>query len=129
MLCISTYPFLNFLIIEGSLKIYKDSVNKLHCTDIDILGGENLYKLYVFIINSIPLIITIFIPEVAVVLGNIGCFIGLFTVYLVPILTYWIKLRSDLHQLIKNKHSESTTSLTTCASSSNDDFCEVISSS
>lgn len=125
VLCISTYPFLNFFIIEGSLKIYKDSICKLECSDIEILGGENFYKFYVFIINSIPLLITIFVPEVAVVLGNIGCFIGLFTVYLVPITTYWTKLRNELIELQKSKQSESTTSCTTSSSTQDDDFCEI----
>jgi len=81
------------------LKIVKDALGKLELSDQELLGSENHYRLYVFMINTIPFHITIFTPYVAVVLGNIGCFIGLFTVYLIPILTYWKMLKNDIETL------------------------------
>ena len=59
-------------------------------------------------INLIPFLVTLFSPYVAIVMGNIGCFIGLFMVYIIPTLTYWKMLRNDI-ELCKIERPQTVT--------------------
>lgn len=88
--CISTYPFNCFIIISGSLKIYKDLIGKLEVSDHDLLG--KWYNFFTVMMNAIPFLITMFVPEIASVLGTTGSVVGLFVLYLVPVITYLVKL-------------------------------------
>ena len=94
--CISSYPFLNFIIISGSLQIYKENANKHDIKDKELLGS--FYSWFVILMNGIPLVITIFFPQIAVVRGYVGSTVGLFILYIIPVLTYLKKLRIEMKE-------------------------------
>ena len=93
---ISSYPFNNFIIISGSIKILKDISGKLEMSDQEFMGAW--YNFFTILINTIPFLITMFVPYIAEVLGLAGSIVGLFVLYQVPVVTYLVKLRNELNQ-------------------------------
>jgi len=93
VLCASTYPLVNIFIIQSLTKMYKEYSNQIEISDEDLLG--NNYNKFVITLNTLPFLITIFIPQIATVLGKIGCFVGLFVVYILPVITYLKYLKSQ----------------------------------
>ena len=73
--------------------MYKEYSGKNEISDEDLLG--NKYNKFAVMLNTLPFLITIFIPEIATVLGKIGCFVGLFVVYILPVMTYLKHLKND----------------------------------
>ena len=43
----------------------------------------------------IPLSITVFYPQIAIVLSYVGAVAGLFMIYFLPIVTYLVKLKNE----------------------------------
>lgn len=66
--------------------MYKEYSNKNDKSDEELLGDK--YNKFSILLNTLPFMITIFIPQIATVLGKIGCFVGLFVVYILPVMTY-----------------------------------------
>lgn len=95
--CISSYPFNQFYVISGSLKLYKDLIKRPDLSDQELLG--RWYNLYTIGTNAIPFAITMFVPYIAAVLGMAGSVLGLFVLYLVPVLTYLAKLKKELNTI------------------------------
>jgi len=100
VLCCSTYPIVSFFFISGSIKMYKAyrgvKISEEH--DEEYLGRCQ-YNTFIILSNCIPFVITIFFPQVAVVLGFIGSIVGLFVIYLMPVLTYLKKLKGECENL------------------------------
>ena len=74
--------------------MYKEYSNKNEISDEEILGDK--YNKFAILLNTLPFLITIFIPQIATVLGKIGCFVGLFVVYILPVMTYLKFLRTNI---------------------------------
>ena len=101
--CFSAYPFLNFIIIEGNIKIYKEARDMQEVSPEDILG--KWFNTYAISINTIPFLITIFYPQIANVLGFIGSIFGFFILYFFPVITYLKMLKNELIET-ENKSDE-----------------------
>ena len=74
--------------------MYKEYSNKNEISDEELLGDK--YNKFAILLNTLPFLITIFIPQIATVLGKIGCFVGLFVVYILPVMTYLKFLRTNI---------------------------------
>lgn len=66
--------------------MYKEYTDQHQISDEALLG--KYYNKFAVLLNTLPFLITIFIPQIATVLGKIGCFVGLFVVYILPVMTY-----------------------------------------
>jgi hypothetical protein len=98
--CMSSYPFQSFFITGGFLKIYKEFAGKQVLSNQVLLG--KWYNPYVVLVNTFPFIVTLLVPQMADVLGMAGSVVGLFVMYIVPVLTYQIKLRNELEDFQVN---------------------------
>jgi len=100
VLCCSTYPIVSFFFISGTIKIFKayKEVNLSEEYDERYLG-TCLYNSYIIFCNCIPFLITLLFPQVADVLGFIGSLVGLFVIYLMPVLTYLKKLKGECENM------------------------------
>ena len=70
--------------------MYKERYGKENLNDYELLG--DWYSAYAIFVNTIPFIITMVLPEIATVLGLMGSVLGLFVLYIVPVMTYLKKL-------------------------------------
>lgn len=61
--------------------------------------GTCEYNTFIILCNCIPFTITLLFPQVAVVLGFIGSLVGLLVIYIMPVLTYLKKLKSECDNL------------------------------
>jgi hypothetical protein len=77
--------------------MYKEITDQNEKSDEEILGDK--YNKFAIFLNTWPFLITIFIPQIATVLGKIGCFVGLFVVYILPVATYLKDLKADCDKI------------------------------
>jgi len=65
-------------------------------SDSELLG--KWYNSFAILVNTVPFLITIFIPNVATVLGFIGSIFGFFIIYLYPVMTYLKMLKNEISE-------------------------------
>jgi len=104
-LVFSSFPILNHFFRSGVLKIVYGGVS----SEGDSRGTQSQlipdrkFKIITAVIILIPLFITVVYPQIAGILGYVGSVGGLFIVYIMPVVTYLVKLKHQCDNPILNE--------------------------